>query len=86
MKKVQNIVDKDPLNFKNVASQDRHKKILYGLIVAVLVCFILALLFFIIGLAVSSATSSKDKSGVTVTNSDGQQVVLTQAEIDQRYE
>lgn len=79
-------MDKDPLNFKNVAAQDRHKKILYGLIVAVLVCFILALLFFIIGLAVSSATSSKDKSGVTVTNSDGKQVVLSQAEIDQRYE
>ena len=79
-------MDKDPLNFKNVATQDRHKKILYGLIVAVLICFILALLFFIIGLAVSSASSSNEKSGVVVTDSEGKQVVLSQTEIDQRYE
>ncbi len=84
--KIQNVVDKDPLNFKNVASHDRHKKILYGLIVAILVCFVLALLFFIIGLAVSSASSSKGKEGVTITDASGNKVVLSQAEIDQRYE
>ena len=84
--RMENVVAKDPLNFKNVAGQDKHKKVLYGLVVAILACFVLALLFFIIGLAVSSSGSGKQKDGVMVTDASGKKTVLSPAEIEQRYE
>lgn len=46
---------RDPLSFKKISAEERHIKILYGLVIAIMGCFILALLFFIISLAVSSA-------------------------------